>query len=46
MTVKIMVGFSQWRNGEVVTTQRSRRRTVFTFSCVDDVLRQEAMVGF
>lgn len=46
MTVIIMVGFSQWRDGEIVTTQRSRRGTVFTFGCIDNVLRQEAMIGF
>lgn len=46
MTVIIMVGFSQWRDGEIVTAQRSRRRTVFTFGCIDNVLCQEAMIGF
>lgn len=41
-----MVGFSQRRDWKVVTTQSSRRGTVFTFGCIDNVLRQEAMVGF
>lgn len=46
MTVIAMVGISQRRDGEAVTAQCTRGRAVFTFGCIDDVLGQEAMVGF
>lgn len=41
-----MVGVSQRGDGEAVTAQCTRGRAVFTFGCIDDVLGQEAMVGF
>lgn len=41
-----MVGIPQRGDWEAVTAQCSRGRAVFTFGCIDDVLGQEAMVGF
>lgn len=46
VTVITMVGISQRRDGEAVTAQCTRGGAVFTFGCIDDVLGQEAMVGF
>lgn len=45
LTVVAMVGISHRWDGEVVTAQCTRRRAVFTFGCIDNVLRQHAMVG-
>lgn len=46
VTVIAVVGISQRGDGEVVATKCTRGGTVFTFGCIDDVLREEAMVGF
>lgn len=46
VTIVAMVGIPQRWDGKAVTAQCSRGGTVFTFGCIDDVLGQEAMVGF